>query len=589
MRGRDSGLFGSSRKFLLSLNGLACLLIIAAFCVLAFWQAGDPLHLDNFDFPAVAQAVTHSGLPIYYRGEDLPQHSGLYHPPLYIYMLAGWFDVFGVSPMTARAFTIVCGLLSGILALGMYQTIFGRRLTARIAPAFFVLYLLNPFALQVFAIEDIDTSILPPLFIVAIWAVLRLVFTDGHLRKTPVTLTHYSVSVFTLFLCLWAKLTTPLLLPPIIFGILQIRFGLIKAALQTAALCLLAFALFAGSFTAYGAVTGLDTSYTWQFLAESLISKSVGGTSLLAKLDGYATRLFSNFKSLGRWDTFLVLASAVAAAMLSLKLAYRSEGIQSRWQAAWIVVLGGLAVVLFYCLITLPFGGAPFKYIAPAWPLLALAAASIALRAWQQAPLAKYELGLAAAGGFLIGVFYLRDRSILGETNLVWLQYTVGPAAAFVIASLSLILFRKTNRGSQFANMTALLTICWLAATGFGRAVAQSRADYAKQYDYGQRGFREARDWIATNTAPDEVIMSMKDIASAAQRRYLENYGYLLGNPPIPVMEERLNRLKVSVFVFTETHGQDQLVISKDLAQWIAANTQKIKEFGDYRIYLKNK
>lgn len=137
--------------------------------------------------------------------------------------------------------------------------------------------------------------------------------------------------------------------------------------------------------------------------------------------------------------------------------------------------------------------------------------------------------------------------------------------------------------------MSALILIVGLAATGFGRAIAQTRVHYAKQYDYGQRGFRETRDWVAANTAPDEVVMSMKDVASAAQRRYLENYGYLLGNPPIPAMEERINRLKVSIFIFTENHGQDQLSISKDLAIWIAANTHKIQEFGDYRIYLKNK
>jgi hypothetical protein len=564
-------------------------LVVAAFCIMAFTQAGDPLHLDNFDFPAVAKAVTETGLPIYYRGEDLPQHSGLYHPPLYIYTLAGWFDIFGRSPTAARSLSIFCAVLSGFLALLICRTLFGRRLTRQVAPFFLILYLLNPFALQAFAIADVDTSILAPLFILTIWTTLRPIFTNGIARTTAASIGDYALIVLALLLCFWAKLTTPLLLPPIIFCILQIRYGLIKAALLTAAISLTSFFLFVASFKVFGSLTGLDTSYTWHFVAESLVSKSVAGASWSSKISGYTTRFFSNFESYGRWDLYLVLGCAVATTARFLKLAFGPNDSRSRWQAASIVSLSAFAVVFFYSLITLPFGGAPFKYVVPAWPLLSLAAACAALHAWRWAPKAKYQLTFVIAAGLLIGVFVLRDRSILAERGLIWTQYGVAVLAAIIIARASLTMFPNRTGHRNLAGMTTLLLIAGLAATGFGRAIAQTRVDYAKQYDYGQKGFRETRDWLISHTSKDEVIMSMKDIASAAQRRYLENYGYLLGNPPLDVMEQRIKHLNVSVFVFTENRGQDQLISNKALSEWIEANTRKVGTFGDYRIYSRNK
>lgn len=567
----------------------SCLLVVATYCIMAFIQAGDPLHLDNFDFPAVAKAVTETGLPVYYRGEDLPQHSGLYHPPLYIYTLAGWFNIFGASPTAARSLGIFCAILSGLLALLICRTLFGRRATNQVAPFFFALYLLNPFALQAFAIADIDTSILPPLFILAIWTTLRLIFANGVLRTTAASFKDYALVVLVLVLCFWAKLTTPLLLPPIMLCILQIQHGLIKAALLTVVLSLAGFFLFIASYGVFGSVTGLDISYTWHFVAQSLVSKSVAGASWSSKISGYATRFLSNFESYGKWDVLLVLACALVATAGWLKLAFVPAPSHPRWQAASVVSLGAFAVVFFYSLITLPFGGAPFKYIVPAWPLLSLAAACATLRVWQWAPKSKHPLMIVIAAGILIGVYLLRDRSILAEGGLISAQYGVAVLAAILIACVSIAAVPKQTDWRNLAGLTALLLIAGLAAIGFGRAIAQTRVDYAKQYDYGQSGFRETRDWLAANTAPDEVVMSMKDIASAAKRRYLESYGYLLGNPPIPVMEERINRLKVSIFIFTENHGQDRLSNSKDLAAWIAANTHKIQEIGDYRIYMKNK
>ena len=92
-------------------------LIIILFLILAISQAGKKFVLDEIDFPIVAQATSQSGTPIYYRGEQNPQHIGIYHPPLYIYILAGFVKVFGYSETTIRTFGMICTMLSAYLCI----------------------------------------------------------------------------------------------------------------------------------------------------------------------------------------------------------------------------------------------------------------------------------------------------------------------------------------------------------------------------------------------------------------------------------------------------------------------------------------
>ena len=90
-------------------NGIRLEVIIFAvvsFLVIFGVAASKPLHLDNMDFPAVAEAAAQSGVPIYYRGEQNSQHLGLFHPPLYIYLLALWFKILGVGTAQSRLFGV---------------------------------------------------------------------------------------------------------------------------------------------------------------------------------------------------------------------------------------------------------------------------------------------------------------------------------------------------------------------------------------------------------------------------------------------------------------------------------------------------
>ena len=156
---------------------------VLLFLVLAAHQAAKPLHLDNMDFPAVAEATAHSGKPVYYRGEENRLHSGLYHPPLYIYTLAAWFRLFGFGPAQARMFGALCALLQGWLALQILSLLFGSERVRQWSWLFWPLFLLNPYTLQGSAIADIDSTIYGPLLSLVLFSALRISWQDGRRRQ----------------------------------------------------------------------------------------------------------------------------------------------------------------------------------------------------------------------------------------------------------------------------------------------------------------------------------------------------------------------------------------------------------------------
>ncbi len=83
--------------------------------------------------------------------------------------------------------------------------------------------------------------------------------------------------------------------------------------------------------------------------------------------------------------------------------------------------------------------------------------------------------------------------------------------------------------------------------------------------------------------------MSMKDLGFAAGRRYLENYSYIYASPAdLESLGEKVERLGIHVFVFTEQRGQDELILNKVLTDWIAQNTKRTAQFGNYVIHRKD-
>ena len=244
--------------------------------------AAKPLHLDDIEFARGAERTAHTGIPVYYHGETIPRMPGLYHPPLYMYVLAAWMRLFGEGAAQIRLLGLTCAIWHGLVVLAIVRTIFGPATAWRWMPWFWIVFLLNPFTLQTASISDIDSSIYGPLLCAALLAVLRLSWRDGEWRTDRIARWEYGLIAASLMLCLWATLTTVLLILPFVFLLMIARLGVKRAAMASSTTVAAAVAGFLASYWLYGKVTGLNIGFTFDFLWESFTRRGALGTTGLA-------------------------------------------------------------------------------------------------------------------------------------------------------------------------------------------------------------------------------------------------------------------------------------------------------------------
>lgn len=562
----------------------AALLASAAAAVILFAiPAGKPLHLDDMDFPAVAKAASETGLPIYYRGEENPHHSGLYHPPLYIYALAGWFRLWGFGEAQARLFGLACLFLYGwIVWLGV-RTLWGGETARRAAPWFCAFFLLNPFALQGAAVLDIDTSVYGPLLTGLVVWTLRLSWRDGQTREEEPAGWEYAALGLLTAAAFWAKLTTVLSVIPAVIALAGLQFGWRKAFWRVTGAMAAGAGLFLGSYAMYGWLTGQDTGYTFRFVAASVAQRTSPG-SWMERLSAHWRVLLDMCLWQVKWSGLLPWIAGAAAMPALVWRGWRKN--RKQWQAAAVALGWALAVTAIYCGLTYTYGRAPFKYVFVAWGIVAANAALWTSAAWERVKQASGAARLWAAGAgvllfsafFAISARWLRDQMILeGRLARADLAALVLPAAG-AIAGLAL----WQNRGAWAHVAAAAAHLGW----ALGLALCMARAPYPTTYDYGQQGFEETVCFLTQHTRPDEAIVSMKDVGFRAGRRYWENYGFVYGGPErAELLRQLLKQGKARYAVFTEGIGADALNFSLRLKEVIEEACRLERSYGHYRIY----
>lgn len=558
---------------------------VLLFLLLFAAGASKPLHLDNMDFPAVAEATAQKGVPVYYRGEQNPNHLGLYHPPLYIYLLALWFKVFGSGPAQARLFGASCTLLHGMCILLLVSELFGRDYAHRAAPWFWAVFLLNAYTIQTAAITDIDSTIYGPLILGFLWAILRLSWCKGVWRKDQVSPLELLLAVLILSLCLWAKLTTVWLVLPFVFLLLVSRFGWLRAASLSTVIALAGVLGFLVTYWAYGKLLSLPVDYTFTFTLASFHTRgSSGGSGLGAWLNDRWNNLRVMLPFMAGWTGLTPWAGLAAGSTYAIWRWLRKKERQSL-HAALLLLLAGLST-LYYCAKVITFGAAPFKYTYVYWGV-AIAAAVITVLPPEERRRPVSIWGTVSCAGLwiaaaIVGVGVVRDKALLVPSERAALNWVLlVPMTIFVSGLIA------GARGRAFAGRALGVSgVILYGGLQAGTAIYQSSQDYATSYDYGQRGFVDTVSYVRTHTDPNDVIVSMKDIGYAAHRRYFENYAAVYGDSQQSRALMDLTASGVAkLAIFTEGRGQDQLVVNPPLRDWITGNCRLLASFGDYRLY----
>jgi hypothetical protein len=558
---------------------------VVSFLIIFAATASKPLHLDNMDFPAVAEAVAQRGIPIYYRGEQNSNHLGLFHPPLYIYLLALWFKIIGAGPAQARLFGAVCALIQGMCVLLLIKELFGQDFARRAASWFWVVFLLNAYTVQTAGIADIDSTIYGPLILIYLWTIIRLSWLGGVWRSDPIAPAEIVLVVLALVLCLWAKLTTIWLVLPFVFFLLVSRLGWLGATRLSVTITLAGSLGFLVTYWAYGRLLHLPVDFTFSFTWMSFLKRGSSGRSGLgAWLDDRWRNLQFMLPFTVKWTGLVPWVGILAATGYGMWWWVRTKD-RRILHAVLLLLLAGLST-LYYCGQVTTFGGAPFKYTFVYWGVVVAGGVVAALPekgglwpAGSRSVVACAALWVAAA---VAGLELVQDKSLLNPADTVALKWSVlAPAVVFTTGLLLRV------RGQAYGG--SVLTTCALLVYGglqTGIAIYQNSRDYATTYDYGQIGFVDTVGYVRTHTLQDDLIVSMKDIGYAARRRYFANYAAVYGEPS---ETKRLMELMVSgtakLAIFTENHGQDQLIMNPPLRDWVTRNCRLLACFGDYRIY----
>lgn len=558
------------------------MLIILLFVLLIVAQSGKKFVLDEIDFPIVAKATSETAIPIYYRGEMAQTHIGIgiYHPPLYINSLALFIKIFGYNENTIRMFGMLCALLSAYIICLIYNKLVSDEKKQGVFETIFLsLFLLHPYTIANATLPDIDSTVLPVTISLFFFLLIKFFqrpascFQDIKSARRELLIMG---GVFSIIL--WAKLTTPLILPffalllLIVFG-----YSFRVAFLFTAVISLLGSIFFLASYWIYCFFLELPFAYTFQFLLQSFTKGTAESAGLIEKI---MTNLF--------YAKFFIYWLTIPFLLLFLICAFSLTKKELTSIEKVVLILGSLAVFVtsFYLCLISPFGGF-FKYPFAAFSFFAFVIAffiSDTIDFNKRINKILFIMGIliisVMESHFYGDIFFKSSLASEFASNITAINMTLLIVIAF---SFSFIVKRFRQLEIVKYSLLVILSI----AVGFNVGISRSQAlsDYPTKYHYGQTGFNETVSYLKAKVNHYEVIWSMKDIGYYVNNKYIENYRYFFDDQLLNDLVKIISNKKVRYFVVTTDIGQDRIDAYPKIASILEQYCVKDKTFGNFVIY----
>lgn len=461
--------------------GVPALAWAAALAGLTLPFAGQPVTQDLVFFLMAAEKFA-TGVDPY---PGWPEAFSYWHPPLYVWLLAGAGRLTGSYVVGGRLLGGLCAVLTLWLVMDCARRLRPGTEGARAAWWAGLLFATSPMAIHGFLVPDIDTSILP----VGILLVVRALLSPGAPagRGWLMRVTGWTAAAFCM------KWTTPLVLPVAVGMASRGHWGRRLGAGAAAGLMSAGTAM--ALWGAYCGLTGAPFSAPFQHLARSFFHLQPHGS------DG-VLRTFRTAAVLVVWASpFLLGLAAWGTRRLP-----RWFGVTLWVPFAGYVMVGGLTY------------GFP-KYHLPLLPLLAVAAgvavAEFAGGRWRGAVVAGAVSGLIwfALGDPLYGLLWKAKLAAWEGRSLL---PSLGVAAGWGVgaAALTATCWKIRPGSAGRAAGLAVGAVAW----GLALTARQAAADYQTVYTYGGRGLREAAALVraaeGTNgraLAPAELLYLIGD------------------------------------------------------------------------------
>lgn len=533
-------------------------IVAVAYLALSVPQFSAPYVIDEAVFPYVADGILRNGAPIFYNGELRPHDIGLWHPPLYDYLLAGFVGIFGFSPFAVRAFGAVCVLLAVfVLTLAMRRTAPQMPQIGYVVLA--ALVLLNPLVISGALIPDIDGSLGFLVVVVGLWLAMSV-------KQEPLSLK----------MCVWVTafatlaIATKFTIAGFVALIIGVAALLSRDRRWTKALMVvggfavgaaLAMALLFGA----GALIGFDARLPFDYLFGSLGSRTPGRSGLAGAFAALVTGPGSTLI----WIGPAIIISAVAAAIVIPWR--RPKGVD-----ASLVVFAtgaGLLMIVGYAFIS----ASPFqfpKYTPIAVPAFALAATSLLMLVPRSAGVGIWRPRLfAIIASYLvvlvigtIGMYVIAARNerihrrALDDLALLSLAAFV---AVVVVTGIAILILRRPRNGEARVPMRTTLASAVLIGlvvtpimTQASVAMVNEKAPYATRYYYGERGMQEFLTQADEIIPADSFVIAAKDIGLQLPRPFLEDA--ILFAKPVDEFRELLEEERVPFIVTRRLHDYSE-------------------------------
>ena len=535
--------------------------VVVVYLALSLPRMGDMYVIDEAVFPYVADGILKHGAPFYYNGELRPADFGLWHPPLYDYLLAGFVGVFGFSPFSVRAFGLVCVLVAAFLLLFVL-----RRMMSKPSQLAYVvltaLVLLSPQIISGALIPDIDGSFGLIVVVLGLW--LATVVKQDSLSPRMVLLivgfatltvaTKFTISGFVALIVGTAALLSER-------GKLAKAIAVISGFVAGTGLALALLVL-------AGALIGFDARLPFDYLFTSLGARTPGRGGLAGAiatlLDGPGSTLV--------WVGPMIMVAAVVATILVA--ARKPHGVDARLVA--LMTGAGLIIIIGYAFIS----ANPFqfpKYTPVAVPAFALAATTLVVFIPEhvltslRTARGRWVLGIYSAILLIgiLGMFVIlrRDERVhpraLGDLALL----SVGCFLVVLIVTIvGLLMLRgRPAEGEEPPHARSLvgagLIIALLATpmmTQASAAAVNAVAPYSTRYYYGERGMNQFVEQAKQYVAEGTPIIGPKDVGFQMDRPFYEDA--LLFAESVDEFREFVVAEKVPYVVTRDTHDYSESV-----------------------------
>lgn len=497
--------------------------VVLLFAFLSLTQTSQPYVIDEAEFPFVAQATAETGKPIYYHGELRPADVGIWHPPLYVYSLAGWMTVFGETTIAVRSFGVFFALLTAFIGMLICRRLFPAN-SDLMGVIFAAIYLLNPFTIASALIPDIDGTIAAFAIALTLLAAISAAVSDRA--------RHWEVLTCggALGFALSTKLTTPLsLLPFVGIAFLISRRSIWQAVRDSATSFAIGAAIFVGWWFPLSSIADLSFSFPFNFTKQSF-NKGTAADQTLAE----TIRSAWPDKALFFWVTPLFFVVFAIGTVVALRVIRTKTG-----QVQTLLAAFAIGTIVLYDVVTGPVFTFPKYWIAAtlSMTLVSILPLSLVLQKFSVLSL-RFRFSGVLVG---IGLFFLSIISAVVISRILAKKLPTNdfprwpwPWVMLVVVSVAVLMFIAfrinttgiaRSAGVGLTSLTATLLVLNLATAMDLRSKKTST-----RYYFGEKGFSEVVDEVQARTTPSQPILSPKDIGFAANRPFYED-ALLLPNP----------------------------------------------------------